>query len=246
MTIEETTGAPIVLLHGVGCTHAVWDDVVAQLSTDGDVHAFDLPDAATVPAMAAAVRRRMEDEGLEAVVLVGHSLGGMVAQELACTDATGLRALVACNTVPAGGERIGQINEAFAILAEAQGAAAVAAAMTPHLVGSAAGERAGAISDALAGQFVATGEARLAAQLRAVEAYDVTDRLPNLRVPTLVVAGTEEPALEAAHTIAALVPGAESWILPGGGHMTPMEAPAAFANALRSFLEALDDVEVGQ
>ena len=88
------SGEPLVLLHGIGSSRRVWDPVVAALAERFDVCAVDLPgfgDSAPLPrqvgsgarALAASVGRLIDDLGLGVPHVVGNSLGGWVALELA-------------------------------------------------------------------------------------------------------------------------------------------------------------------
>ncbi|MFN6196529.1 MAG: alpha/beta fold hydrolase, partial [Planctomycetota bacterium] len=68
-----------------------------------------------------------------------------------------------------------------------------------------------------------------------------TALLPAIAAPTLVVGGEHAaitPPAE-AEAMAAAIPGARLAVVPGAGHMTPMEQPAAFAAALAAFWDAL-------
>jgi pimeloyl-ACP methyl ester carboxylesterase len=87
-------GAPLVLLHGLGSSRHVWDPVVPALSERFDVLAIDLPgfgdseplppDVEPLPAvLAATVARVLDDLGIGTAHIVGNSLGGWVALELA-------------------------------------------------------------------------------------------------------------------------------------------------------------------
>ena len=87
-------GPPLVLLHGIGCSRHAWDPVIADLARHFDVIAIDLPgfgDSAPLPprtepcpaALAAAVAGFLGDLGITAPHIVGNSLGGWVALELA-------------------------------------------------------------------------------------------------------------------------------------------------------------------
>jgi pimeloyl-ACP methyl ester carboxylesterase len=88
------TGAPLVLLHGLGSSRHAWDPVVPALSGHFEVIAVDLPgfgDSEPVPAqagplpatLAAAVARLLDELGVTIPHLAGNSLGGWVALELA-------------------------------------------------------------------------------------------------------------------------------------------------------------------
>ncbi|MGH8859640.1 MAG: alpha/beta fold hydrolase [Jatrophihabitantaceae bacterium] len=86
--------APLVLLHALGSSHEAWDPVVPALAEHFDVHAVDLPgfgDSAplagtvvpTPAALAAAVAATLDAKGIRSPHVVGNSLGGWVALELA-------------------------------------------------------------------------------------------------------------------------------------------------------------------
>jgi pimeloyl-ACP methyl ester carboxylesterase len=88
------TGAPLVLLHGIGLTRASWQPVIPALAERFDVIAVDLPgfgDSAPFPpeaeplpsALAAAVAALLDDLGVDRPHVAGNSLGGWVALELA-------------------------------------------------------------------------------------------------------------------------------------------------------------------
>jgi pimeloyl-ACP methyl ester carboxylesterase len=88
------TGAPLVLLHGIGSSRQAWRPVLAALTARFDVIAVDLPgfgESAPLPAetdpapaaLAAAVAELLDQLGVTAPHLAGNSLGGWVALELA-------------------------------------------------------------------------------------------------------------------------------------------------------------------
>src|SRR3954466_14142942 len=88
------TGSPLVLLHALGLSRASWNPVVPTLAEHFDVLAVDLPgfgDSPSLPvgvepspgALAAAVAGLLDDLGVERPAVVGNSVGGWVALELA-------------------------------------------------------------------------------------------------------------------------------------------------------------------
>ena len=132
--------APVLLLvHGIGSTRAFWDPIVPLL-TGYECLAVDVPgfgdapaleDEMTVPGLAVALHARLVDEELDEVVVIGHSLGGMIAQELALLSPARVRGLVLCNTIPGVTEGAREFNPVLAALAETEGSAAVADALLP-------------------------------------------------------------------------------------------------------------------
>jgi pimeloyl-ACP methyl ester carboxylesterase len=84
------TGAPLVLLHGIGSNHGIWDPVIPALSARFDVIAVDLPGFGASPplppgvepvpaALAGAVADLLDELDVETPNVVGNSLGGWVA-----------------------------------------------------------------------------------------------------------------------------------------------------------------------
>jgi pimeloyl-ACP methyl ester carboxylesterase len=93
---REGSGPPLVLLHGLGAHRGVWNPVIAWLRTERDVLAFDLPgfgdssplDGAATPArLGEAVAEELERLGIERCAVVGNSLGGWIALEMALSGA---------------------------------------------------------------------------------------------------------------------------------------------------------------
>ncbi len=85
-------GTPILMIHGFGADHTTWMFNQSELSADREVHAIDLPGHGgsqkdvgdgSIETLAAAVLAYMDAEGLKSAHLVGHSLGGAIAVEIA-------------------------------------------------------------------------------------------------------------------------------------------------------------------
>jgi pimeloyl-ACP methyl ester carboxylesterase len=78
-----------------------------------------------------------------------------------------------------------------------------------------------------------------AACCEALAEYDLRERLPQVKVPVLVVAGAEDPVvpLAQAHELAARLPEGEVAVLDGVGHLASAEAPGRLAAALRTFFD---------
>jgi pimeloyl-ACP methyl ester carboxylesterase len=86
------SGEPLVLIHGIGSCWQVWEPVLDALESHHDVLAIDLPGYGrsppvdgepTVPALVDAAGRAMDDAGFDTAYLVGNSMGGWIAAELA-------------------------------------------------------------------------------------------------------------------------------------------------------------------
>lgn len=243
-------GRPVILLHGIGGGRAIWRSSVAALAAAGfDAIAVDLPsygdsrgvEPGGVATMAAAVRALMDALDLPRAALVGHSMGGMVAQELVADVPQRFSALVLACTSPAFGKPDGDwqarfVAERLAPLDAGGGLLALAAALVPGMVGPLAS----AEGVALARQVMAAvPEATYRRVLAAIVAFDRRAALPAIRQPTLCLAGaldrTAPPAV--MRRMAERIPGARFLELAGAGHIANVEQPAAFEAAVITFLQ---------
>jgi pimeloyl-ACP methyl ester carboxylesterase len=196
--------------------------------------------------MAEDARRLVDELGWDRFALLGHSMGGMVAQHLALAVPDRLSALVLMDTTyrtveaidPAmvalatevvrtdGVERLLQLmNEREAPLATPADAR-VRAEREGYI---AFGER----------KFLACSPAMYAAMAaELLTDHDRLGQLATLDVPTLVVVGEQDtPFLAPAQAMADAMPGAEVVILPDAGHSPQFEAPEAWWDAVSGFLE---------
>lgn len=241
-----------VLLHGIGGGREGWTTTGAALRADGfTVLAVDLPgyghsQALAVPsveAFARAVQRLVQWAGQGSALVVGHSLGGMVAQELAASAPGSVAALVLAGTSPAFGSSEGAwqqefLRARFAPLDAGLGMAGLAAQLVPAMAGRDASPACLAAAMAL---MAGVPEATYRAVLPALVRFDRRAALASIRVPALVLAGEDDrtapPAV--AERMAARISadaGAECVVLPRTGHLLMLENPAAFDAALIDFV----------
>jgi len=241
----------VLMLHGVGGGRAAWDvsGTGAMLAAAGfTALSADFPgygDSAPVQpydlaGMASAVIDTLAALGTGPAVLVGHSMGGMVAQEVVARAPQAVCGLVLAGTSPAFGKPGGDWQQAFlqsrfAPLDAGLGMAGLAARLVPAMV--APGTAAPAIAAAQA-MMAGVPEATYRAAVAALVAFDRRANLPNIQVPTLVITGEHDrtAAPEVARKMAERIPGALCHILPGAGHLLNIEQPDAFNTVLLQFL----------
>lgn len=267
MTGELVTAAPLahlrwnppgpargwaVLLHGVGGGRQAWDGVAPTLARLGwQVAAVDLPGYGLSPTidpyhlegLAAQVLALMDFLDAPRALLVGHSMGGMLAQEIHALAPQRVHSLVLASTSPAFGKPDGDwqrdfLRQRFAPLEAGLGMSGLAAQLVPTMLGPQARPE-----DAQAAQALMAGvpEATYRAALAALVAFDRRAALPDIHVPTLVITGEHDSAAPpaVAQRMAQKIPRAALSILPGAGHLAPIEQAAAFARALDVFLTTL-------
>jgi 3-oxoadipate enol-lactonase len=244
----------VVLLHGVGGGRASWGDALsgtaAAVAQAGfSALALDLPgygDSATIEpydlrGMAHAVLALIDSLGPAPVALVGHSMGGMVAQELMAWAPQRVAALVLSGTSPAFGKRDGAWQHEFLAQRLAPLDAGMGMAkLAPGLVlGMAA---AGAPHDAVARAallMASVPEPTYRKALAAIAGFDRRELLADLRLPVLCLAGAEDRNAPPAvmQQMALRIAGAEYRCLAGVGHLSHMEAPQAVNPVLVDFLQ---------
>lgn len=240
---------PLVFLHGVGGGHHAWERQLPHFARLGyPAHAWDQPgygESATVEPydfeqVSAALRRLIEALGGEPVVLVGHSMGGMVAQEAYARFPELVKALVLCFTSPAfAGADTAFAREFIAArlapLDAGQTMAAIAARLMPTMRGSKSDPAGLALAERI---MAAVPPDTYRKAVRMLTTFDRRRELAAIRVPTLLIAGTDDRTAppEVMRKMAQKIPGAEYVLLEGCGHLGPMDQPEAVNAALEDFL----------
>jgi pimeloyl-ACP methyl ester carboxylesterase len=237
----------LFFLHGVGGGRAAWDRQVPYFSERGyRCVAWDQPgyggtapvEPYTFEKVADALRRQIE----EPAVLVGHSMGGMVAQETYARFPDRVRALVLSFTspaFPAGSDFARQFVAArTGPLDQGKSMGDIAAALMPTMRGTKS-EPAGVALAQHTMAAVPPETYRKAVQL--LTTFDRRENLPKIRVPTLLVAGSDDQVAPPAvlEKMSKRIPGARYVLLEGCGHLGPMDQPEVFNKVAHSFLKTL-------
>ena len=244
-------GAPLLLIHGLGYARWGWEPVLPGLAERFGVIAFDNrgiggsdapPGPYTVAQLASDAARVLDEAGVERAHVVGTSLGGMVAQELALSHAPRVDRLVLACTSPGGPKAHPMPDTTVSLMVEA-------ATLPPEealrrfvenaLAPSTVAERPELVERILTHRLATRQPpAAWAAQAGAGATFDAYDRLPTLAAPTLVQHGTEDVVVDPRNSdlIAGLVPDARLELFPGTGHLYFWEQPDRFVASVTSFL----------
>jgi 2-hydroxymuconate-semialdehyde hydrolase len=253
---EQGEGPPVLLIHGIPTSGLLWTDVAERLAPRARVLAVDLLGyglsarpaglAVDVLAQAGYLVELLDALGVERATVVGHDIGGGVAQNLAVR-------------YPERVERLGLVNsvcydswpipEMKAIRAASPVVGIVPPGLTTEALelglrrGFHHSERAEPFLDAFLEPF-STPEG-MAVFLEHVHSLDsrhteeIAPRLRELRVPAAVVWGREDPFQKAhwGERLAADIPGAELTLVDDASHFAPADAPEPVAGALLRLLE---------
>ena len=251
----------MVFIHGFPASSHLWHDVVREMPGGHRMVALDLlgfgrsdrPEACAdhplgVTAHADRVRALLDELAIGAACVVGHGMGGAVAQSLALTYRERVTRLCLVNSVafdrwPARAARLARIACAVPAVGRALGAPLLAGLVHGSLLTGFADVEAGrrALDHYLHAFTTRLGVNTLVAQLLAMHDEGVGPlglRLGELRLPTAVVWGRGDPFLPVAlgERIRAAVPGASLDVIESARHFTPEDAPERVASVIRSLL----------
>ena len=243
---ERGTGFPVLLVMGLGYGRWGWEPLVHPLAERYRVLWYDNrgigesdvpPGPYTVADLAADALQVLDERGVERAHVVGTSLGGMVAQELALSHPERVEKLALLCTTPGGDGAYPMPEATVRLFAEAP-------ALPPDValrrfVENAVSAR-GALVDELYARRLADppDPAGWQAQAAAGAGFDAFDRLGGLAPETLVLTGDEDNVVDPrnAQLLAELIPRARVQVFPGTGHLFFWERPADVATALTEFL----------
>jgi 2-hydroxymuconate-semialdehyde hydrolase len=244
-------GHPIVLLHGIPTSSRVWDSVGAELATGFDVIAPDMlgygesakpgDRDVSMAAQAVLVPRLLDALGVDRALVVGHDLGGAVAQLLAVdarerVSGLGLIDSVSFDSWPIARMRmLRTMAPPFATRWPRAWFRWFELTMRPYVRGGAAREAFAASLGAWSAD--SAGAEAFMRNARAMDpriTQEVAPRLAEVEVPAHVVWGRRDPFQKVrwAERLRAAIPGATLTVLDGG-HFLPWDRPAEVAGEIR-------------
>lgn len=251
---------PLVFIHGLGGSWQNWLETLPAVARARRAIAVDLPgfgrsgpvrgQDASIPGYAAVVDELCERLELDEVVLVGNSMGGFIAAELALRNPQRARGLVlvsAAGMTPSQAElwrAVAQLSAGGAVRRVAHGFADTIAAR-PGLRRAAlrlvAHEPERLAADLVRESLSGPPPTAFYAALRATVSYlgDAwMERAGSISCPTLVIWGEHDALIPVRHCDewSRCIAGAEALVLPGTGHLPMLERPEEFNRALLAFI----------
>jgi 3-oxoadipate enol-lactonase len=245
----EATLQPLVFLHGIGGAARAWRSQLETFSARYRAVAWDMPGyggssplaRVSIATLAAALQDFLQHIAAVKPILVGHSIGGMIVQQLLVNNPRSAGAVVLAQTSPAFGKADGDWQKSFV---EARlgplDRGETMASLAPHLVNELVGDDPDPEGMRVARDCMASvPEASYRATMLALLGFDQRQALKDIKVPTLVLSGTKDknaPAPMMAK-MASFIPSATYVELEGAGHLVNLERPHAFDAAIDRFLK---------
>ncbi|SMR81992.1 Alpha/beta hydrolase family protein [Aliiroseovarius halocynthiae] len=238
--IDHGQGPVLVFLHGAGVDNRLWDPQLLVFEKTHRVIALNLPGHGTVPAvgsvedMADWVHRQLTDLGINRYCVIGLSLGGMVALELASRHPDHVSHLVMIESVPnAIDSRIARPFAHVMLM--------LLRLIPVKLLAKLPGRSMGAETDDAAkyvqGAIGRMSTSNIYAVMRAALAYDGRPHLPHISMPATIMVGEKNKATHArAEDASRTIKAANFRVIPGAGHIANRDAVEFTNNALRAAL----------
>jgi 2-succinyl-6-hydroxy-2,4-cyclohexadiene-1-carboxylate synthase len=259
---EGVGGRPLLLVHGFTGARSDFTDWLGPLAERGwhavapDLRGHGASDrpaglgAYSLRRFAADVVGLLDALGWASCTLLGHSMGGMVAQEVVASDPSRVGALVlmdtSCGPIAVDPElrdlavRVAR-TEGMDVLADLT--ATVESPLTTPAYQRLLDEVPGFREAEDRKLRSASPDMYAAMAVELTEREPVCDRLAAVAVPTLVLVGAQdEPFLAPSQTMAATIPGSSLAVIADAGHSPQLEAPDAWWSAVRGFFDALGHV----
>ncbi|WP_029112285.1 alpha/beta fold hydrolase [Mycobacterium sp. URHB0044] len=237
------TTTRLVLLHGVGLDHTMWDAVRALLPADVDVVAPDLlghgarqaaPAGVTLADLAGDVAEQINP----GAHVVGFSLGALVAQHLARFRSDLVATVTSVSSVcrRTEAERTAVLERLR--IAESDPATSTKASLARWFEGTAVPDEQVRRTEAV---LRANDPASFLACYRvfATADADIAPELPRIDIPALAVTGADDlgSTPEMTQRLADAIPGCRSVVIPGARHMLPIQRPRELVDCVSAFLK---------
>jgi len=250
---DHGAGQPILFLHAFPLNRSMWDEQVKALLDENrfrlvapDWRGFGESDItseiSTMEMFADDLAALMDSLGIDTAILCGLSMGGYVAFAFLRKYPQRLSGLILADTRPGADTAEGRANrENVATLTESEGTSAIADLQLPKLISDYTRQHFPLVALRIRQMIEAATSQGIAAASRGMALRaDSSDLLSAITCPTLVLAGEHDVLIPAdiARDYAAKIPGAQFVVIPGAGHLSNLEQPQAFLQALNGFLQS--------
>jgi pimeloyl-ACP methyl ester carboxylesterase len=244
---ERGSGATLLLIQGLGYGRWSWDPVVPALAERYRVLWFDnrgigdsdKPEGPyTAKLMAADALQVLDEAGADTAHVLGASLGGMIAQEVAAGTPERVDRLVLCCTTPGGKATVPMPDVTVQLFAEAA-TLAPEVALRRFVENALAADAPAELIQELFDRRVANPPDPAGWQAQAAAGLGFAGVEGTIAAPTLIVTGTEDNVVDPRNSdvLAQRIPGAELQRIENTGHLFFWEQPGEFVRIVSEFLQ---------
>lgn len=247
-TLEGPDSAPVVILsHSLSTNFGMWDARLAALADKYRVLRYDtrghggtdVPDGAyTLDRLAEDARQLLAALGVERTHFVGLSMGGMIGQTLALKHPELFLSLTLCDTSSRVPPEAAPLWQDRIETAKRDGMEALVPTTMERWFSAAFMASQTAEADRIRDMIRNTPVAGYVGCCQAISRLDLTDSLPGLDVPTLIIVGEDDPGtpVAASEAMHEKIGGSELVVLESALHLSNIEQPENFNTALTDFL----------
>lgn len=248
---DSGSGLPLLLSHSWFCNGHQWPQVpdlvaagyrVLNLDNRGHGRSGPHPEPYSLWEMSEDLIAVLDHAGVDRAVLVGLSVGGFCSIRTALRHPERVRGLVLADTDAGTAALSGKVKTALLdpVARTRWGKQIAVSAAIDVLFGRTTRQEQRGLVEEWRQTFMEQDVASMLTMLKTfLRREDLSSRLGEISVPTLVIVGDEDvdPGVLASARIAARVPGARFEVLPAAGHISALEQPKAFGERLLDFLE---------
>ncbi|MBS4200777.1 alpha/beta hydrolase [Bacillus sp. FJAT-49732] len=229
----------ILFIHGGGGNHYIWKEHVNAFSENNNVIVFDLPGHGQSEGPAFSSIREYADivyefassylEGKK-VVLVGHSMGGAIVQQMAVDGLNQIKGIV----IVATGAKLEIPQEFLEQVRKGEFTQeSFLAGFSPKTSET--------VHQKVGNCLAQTPVDSTIQDFEALNEYDLSKSLDKINVPTLVIVGEDDilTPLELSHFLHESIPSSNLTVIPDAGHYVMSEQPEAFQKHVKSFINKL-------
>ncbi len=249
---DDGQGPPVVLIHGVGGNHAIWNEVISDLVPSFRVLAPDLRGHGRTPAPAGSffTFRELEGDliafldarGLDSVHLVGLSGGALLALRVTLDHPERVRSLTMVSGAAYTDPHTRAVAQRWEETYDHEGPDAFALRVLKDLYYPDWIEAHLDLADLLRALAQKMDMAPAVKWSHAMNSFDERKRIAEVHRPTLIVQAMDDAVVDASHgrILRQSISGAQIRILAQTGHMIPLERPSETAEAIRTFVASIE------
>ena len=237
---------PLVFINSLGSDYRIWDDAVELLASDYPLLRYDkrghgLSDCPPGPYIirdhSADLLALLDHSRIHQAVLIGVSVGGMIALDITARHPERVKGLVLCDT----GAKIGtpEFWEARIAAIREHGLSEVATTVLQRWFAPSFAEAHPAAYQGYYNMLSRTPEEGYIATCQAIRDADLRPTLKDIHAKTLIMCGAEDASTppELGRELAQALPNARFDLIQNAGHLPSIEQPTVLAAKIKAFLE---------